>query len=65
MTQLLLRVLARAGQTLHNPFDMGREYVRPKRGDAQHDLEKISRDMQKVGIDLKKVAKRELTLSGK
>lgn len=60
MAELLLRVLARAGQTIQNPFLMGRDYVRPERGEIARDYQKVVKDMSVVSKDLKKTAQREL-----
>lgn len=65
MTEFVLKLLCRAGQTVQNPFGMGAEYVRPKQGDARRDFHKIAGDMRKVGSDLRKVSQRELEKYGK
>lgn len=61
MAELLLRVLARAGQTIYNPFSMGGEYVRPQKGDLARDFGRIAGDMRIVGADLTTVAVREVS----
>lgn len=65
MAELLLRVLARAGHAINNPFSMGSEYVRPRHGDMTRDFHRVARDMKTVGSDLRKVAKKELAQNGK
>ena len=60
MAELLLRVLARAGQTIPNPFSTGRDYVRPQRGEIARDFHKVAQDMNMVSKDLKKTVQREL-----
>lgn len=65
MAELLLRMLVRAGETVHNPFSMGHQYVRPQRGDAAKDLQRVTGDMRRVGADLKKTAQDELRRHGK
>lgn len=65
MTALVLRLLERASRAVPNPFNMGAEYVRPARGDAQRDFQKIAGDMGRVGKDLKTVSQRELARHGK
>lgn len=57
----LLRLLARAGESLSNPFAV-RDYVLPRHGDAARDFMRISGDMRTVGADLRRVAQRELQL---
>lgn len=65
MTALLLKALSRAGQTLHNPFNMGRTYVMPRRGEPARDFQRVTKDMKTVGNDLRTTAKRELQKHGK
>lgn len=65
MTKVLLRVLSRAGQSIHNPFAVGNSYVIPKRGDAAGDFQAVTRDMKRVGEDLRVVTTRELKRHGK
>lgn len=60
MAELLLRVLARAGQTIHNPFSMGRSYIKPRPGEINRDFQKVAKDMSSIGKDMKKTAQREL-----
>ncbi len=60
----LLRLLDRAGESLSNPF-AGRDYVRPRRGDAARDFMRISGDMRTVGTDLRRVAQQELQHHGR
>lgn len=64
MAELLLRVLARAGQTIQNPFSTGRDYVRPQRGEIARDFQKVVKDMNTVNKDLKKTVQRELQRHG-
>ncbi len=65
MAELLFRVLARAGQTVNNPFSMNGGYTLPRPGDSRHDFSKIAADMGKVGSDLRKTARMELLRRGK
>lgn len=60
----LLRWLARAGESLSNPF-VGRDYVLPRHGDAARDFTRISGDMRTVGADLRRVARQELQRHGR
>ena len=60
----LLRLLARAGESLSNPF-VGRSYVQPRHGDAARDFARISGDMRTVGADLRRVAQQELQHHGR
>jgi hypothetical protein len=59
-----MRLLFRAGRAVHNPFDV-RPYVRPKLGDSARDFGRVAGDMRKVGSDLRRVAKKELTQHGR
>lgn len=65
MAEVLLKMLARAGQTIQNPFSMGGDYIRPRRGEIARDLGRVTGDMKSVGKDLKKAAQRELQRHGK
>lgn len=65
MTTLLLRVLARAGRSINNPFSMGGVYVVPQRGDQARDIRNIAQDMRVVGSRLKTTTERELQRYGK
>jgi hypothetical protein len=60
MSERLLKALARAGRSIHNPFFAGGEYVRPKNGDAQKDFQRITGDMKVIAKNLTNVADREL-----
>lgn len=60
MSELILKVLARAGQTIQNPFAMGRDYVRPKKGEIRNDFRKVGKDMGVVGKDMARTVQREL-----
>lgn len=60
MAELLLRALARAGQTMPNPFSTGRDYVRPQRGEIARDFQRVAKDMNTVSKDLDKTVQREL-----
>lgn len=65
MAAALVRLLAKAGRKIPNPFGFEREYVRPQHGDAAHDAAKMAGDMRTVGNDMRHVAKRELAKHGK
>ena len=65
MAELLLKMLERAGQAIHNPFAMGRDYVRPQPGEITKDFHRVARDMKAVGGDLKTTVQRELQRYGK
>jgi len=56
----LLRILARAGSTISNPFCMPRRYIKPKRGDARGDFLRVAQSMRAVDDDFRRVAAREL-----
>ena len=56
----LLRLLARSGLTLTNPFYPQQHYRRPRVGDAAKDFIVIARDMRTISRDLHKVADAEL-----
>ena len=53
MTAFVLRRLERTSRAVPNPFNMGPECVRPARGDAQRDFQKIAGDMGRLGKNLK------------
>jgi len=57
----LFRLLARAGSTISNPFNMPRHYLRPRRGDAQDDFSRIAQSMRVIGDDFRRVAAREMS----
>ncbi len=65
MTALILRALSRAGHAINNPFNMNGGYVVPQRGEAHRDFVRVVSDMRKVGLDLNKVATKELKKNGR
>lgn len=65
MTDAILRLLAKAGKNIQNPFGSESRYVRPRQGDTARDASKIAADMRSIGGDLTRTAKRELAKHGK
>lgn len=56
----LLKMLARSGVVLGNPFHAKRHYIRPRPGDAQRDFARVAAAMRSVDHDLRRVLKQEL-----
>lgn len=56
----LLRVLARSGVAISNPFRAQTRYIRPRHGDSRYDFQRVAGDMNAVSKDFRKVAAREL-----
>lgn len=56
----LLRMLARSGIAVGNPFHPKRQYIRPRPGDARKDFARVAGDMQLIDRDLRRVLKKEL-----
>lgn len=60
----LLKMLARSGIAVGNPFQPDRRYRRPKHGDARNDFSAIAADMKRVDVDFRRCAARQLTADG-
>ncbi|RMW96027.1 hypothetical protein EBQ26_10495 [Allofranklinella schreckenbergeri] len=61
----LLKVLARAGASVGNPFSPARHYIRPRPGDAARDAARIAADMRAVDLDLRRTLGRHLRVTAK
>ncbi|HOV20663.1 hypothetical protein [Ottowia sp.] len=60
----LLKMLARSGIAVGNPFQPDRRYRRPKHGDARGDFSAIAGDMRRVDADFRRCAAHQLTTDG-
>lgn len=59
----LLKMLARSGVVLGNPFHAKRHYIRPRPGDARRDFAQVAQAMRSVDRDLCRVLKQGLDKS--
>lgn len=61
----ILRMLARSGIVIGNPFHQKRHYIRPRPGDGARDFAKIAGDMRAVDQNLRRVLARNMDTHGK
>lgn len=60
----ILRMLARSGIVVGNPFHQKRHYIKPRPGDSARDFAKIAGDMHAVDRNLRRVLARSMEAHG-